>query len=615
MALIDATIAEQSKSVLPCSIARPRLHTLLAYGADLMSVNIALARGWSISAPLPFGLALNVAINAQPETIDDMNALLGGQTACDPVVGARAVDIHLAASQAHLFALAEQDDTVIQLFGSHLAAPEDRAAAQAFHTITSDRAAIAARVMTEQSDVVIGIWDGVTRGTIGGTRHSISAALELGVPVIWVDANNPSDWRILHATETLAAPWAISMEDRESALKQLISNALYPADLKWDGVREKEHWRAHSNFFLQAYRRVEALFDGSKGRWLSSLTQHYERPEDIAHSSGAPLLAAANALPRTDVLLVENIASTVMRRFAWADGVSTYLSDAYRGGMVTSFFLSALAIIGGVAYLPFASIDQKWGFAAFEFVLLVAIVGITIVGRKRRWHSRWFETRRVAEYFRHAPFLLLIGVARSAGRWPRGPGSAWPEWYAIHVLSGIGLPQMTVTSAYLKNALTLVRDQHVIPQRDYHRSKSNRLKRVQHNLDRFSEFLFIFAVVSVAIYLAIELAAANGILPHTMPHDVAKLFTFLGVLFPTLGGAFSGIHYFGDFDRFASISEITAEKLDGIAARTNILLTAPDVEITFARVSDIAHTIDEIVVTEIENWQAVFGGKHITVPV
>ena len=82
-----------------------------------------------------------------------------------------------------------------------------------------------------------------------------------------------------------------------------------------------------------------------------------------------------------------------------------------------------------------------------------------------------------------------------------------------------------------------------------------------------------------------------------------------------MGGAFAGVHYFGDFERFAAISEITAEKLDDIATRIGFLRSAPDSEITYARVSGLAHAIDDIVVDEIENWQSVFAGKRITVPV
>ena len=615
LARIDGIIEGLRASIAPCIIATPRLHSLLAYGADLMSVKLALARNWEIVAPLPFGLAINIAVNAQPETSDDMVSLLGETSVADPEVAARAADIREAANRSILFELADQDGLVERQFQKHLSEPGNQDARSGFQSLISERAAVAARVMIEQSDIIIGVWDGVTHGAMGGTRHSIAAALGQGVPVIWVDARNPTDWRILTAPEALAAPLVIDNGNRDAQLAALIEQALNPQGVRWTDTYVQERWRPRSNALLQSYRRVEILFGEHIGLWFKSLSQSYEPPAEIAQGSGKALLDAARALPGVDQRMVESIATEVMRPFAWADGVSTYLSDAFRGSMVTSFMLSALAVIGGIAYMPFVSVDQKWGFAAFEFLLLTTIVGITYFGRRRRWHGRWFETRRVAEYFRHAPILLLLGVARSVGRWPGGPGGGWPEHFAIQALGNPGLPQMKVTPAYLRAALMLMRDQHVLPQRDYHRSKALRLKRVQHNLDRLSERFFVAAVVSVAAYLAIVASSALALLPAQWPHDVAKLFTFLGVVFPTLGGAFAGIRYFGDFERFASISDITAAKLDHIATRADILLAAPDDQITYARISNLAHAIDEIVVTEIENWQSVFGGKNISVPV
>jgi hypothetical protein len=137
---------------------------------------------------------------------------------------------------------------------------------------------------------------------------------------------------------------------------------------------------------------------------------------------------------------------------------------------------------------------------------------------------------------------------------------------------------------------------------------------VHHNLDRFSEVLFVLAVVSVMIYLA----AKGGSLLHlwpNMPEKLSFFFTFLGVLLPTFGGAIAGIRYFGDFERFAAISSVTAEKLEAIDQRATLLLAAPDRELDYGRVADLAHAMDNVVVSEIESWQAVFGGKNVTVPV
>ena len=615
LALLGRMATDEAGAGDSISVARVQMHSLLAYGADLMGVHAAIANGWTVAAPLPFGRALNLAINAQPTNLMDMDALLNSEAIGDATASRRAKEISEIVDQVHLFELAEQDQEVEALYRAHLTAPNDETAKHAFVAICSDRAAMAARVMVEHSDLLIGIWDGETRGAIGGTRHTIEAALEQGIAVVWIDARNPGSWHVLRATEELAglAQRSSSAQPVE-ALQAVVREALRPSGEALT-IHRTEKWRNKSNVWFQAYRRIELLFGEPGKRPFRRLRQRYEHPLKIAKGSGAPMLAAATALPGVDRAIPERIATDVLKPFAWADGVSTWLSDAYRGGMVASFFLSAFAIIGGIAYLPFASVEQKWGFAAFEFLLLAMIVAIFVTGKRLRWHERWFETRRVAEYFRHAPILLLLGAARSTGRWPRGADGNWPEHYVRHALRGIGLPQMKVTPAFLLGALKLMRDHHVVPQSNYHRGKADKLKRAQHNLDRTSEFLFLLAVLSVAIYLLIELGAGLGWLPHTLPHDVAKTFTFLGVLFPTMGGAFAGVHYFGDFERFAAISAITAEKLGDVETRIGFLLDAPDSEITYARVSGLAHAIDDIVVDEIENWQAVFGGKHITVPV
>jgi hypothetical protein len=127
--------------------------------------------------------------------------------------------------------------------------------------------------------------------------------------------------------------------------------------------------------------------------------------------------------------------------------------------------------------------------------------------------------------------------------------------------------------------------------------------------------MFLLAIVSVVLYLALK---GGGVL-HWWPKSAAEasgyVFTFLGVLLPTFGGAIAGIRYFGDFERFSAISTVTAERLTAIDLRAQLLLAAPDGEMDYGRVADLAHAMDEAVVSEIESWQAVFGGKNVTVPV
>jgi len=621
---IDKTVAAAPTVFGAGSVAPTRFHSLLANGADQMASDMALHRGWELVAPIPFGRKLNEAINAAPTTVLDARALLEGRDAMDPQTQSNALAIRALTDRARTFELADADDFIATLYLEHLSVPLEFSKAQRFTVERSERAALAGKILVEQSDIVIGVWDGLTTAHVGGTGHTIEIALELGAPVIWIDPGQPNAWRILRAPESLTTLATATQEDRCEILTAMINEVLLPivvsdaTDKSFRGVRalDSEKWRAQSNPLAHAYRRVETMFgaDSFRARFRS-IKQTYETGDAIAVGSAADMMKSLKSLLASDPPFVDQIEEAVLRRFAWADGISSRLSDSYRGGMTVSFVLSALAIVGGVSYLPLVKADHKWFFALFEFLLLSAILTITFVGSRRRWHARWFETRRVAEYFRHSPVLLALGVARPSGRWPRGTTTSWPEWYARYALREIGLPRVVITPGYLRAVLTKLLDDHVTRQRDYHLYKAKRLTNAHRNLDRLSVVSFQLGVASVGIYLLLKVATVLGWLDDAWLLNAAKIFTVLGVLFPTFGGAIAGIRYFGDFERFAAISEVTAEKLGAVQARIEVLQAAPDATLHYSHVAELGHVTDDIVVSEIENWQAVFGGKHITVPV
>jgi hypothetical protein len=600
---------------------QPRLHTLLADGVDQVAARSAFGRGWELVAPLPFGRKLNTAINARPTTPHDARMLVAGGSASDPCTRTRSEALSDLAASARLFELAERDDLMTSCFLAQLEAPQSAIKAQLFQAMASERVALAGRVMIEQSDLLVAVWDGAVRSPVGGTGHTICVALTLGAPVLWIDARAPEDWRILTVPESI--PDVQARAEISVLLTRLVRAAVTPPESTATPdprgapsparIIEEEVWMPRSHPLSHAYRRIEALFGGEPHPWRN-LRQSYEPPESIGRGSGAAVLAVLRELPGGDPDLPQAVEG-LLRRFAWADGISARLSDLYRGGMTSNFLLSAAAIISGVTYMPFVSGDAEGPFAAVEFLLLVAILSITWLGQRRRWHTRWFETRRVAEYFRHAPILIALGVARPVGRWPKGTDTSWPEWYARHGLREIGLPHLAVTSGYLRAALENLLDMHIKRQRDYHVCKAERLTRVHENLDRLSGLSFLLAFISVTLCLAMLIASALNLVSREYVSHASSWFTLAGVILPTLGAAIAGIRYFGDFERFAAISEVTAEKLNAVHQRINLLLAVPEEMLDYGRVSDLAHASDDIVVSEIESWQSVFGGKHITVPV
>ncbi|MCA3692232.1 hypothetical protein [Aquidulcibacter sp.] len=626
--LFDLVVAAERAANPTKAVAETRMHSLLVDGLDQIAARQAKGRKWELVAPLPFGRRLNTAINAHPLNADEARFLLSGNGVCSAATQERATVIDDLVDSARLFELADRDALIEHLYLAKLSAPTDVNAAQAYSFAASERVALAAQVMIEQSDIVVGVWDGGSTSFVGGTGHTIALALSMGTPVLWIDARNPRNWHILQVPEHLAAlPHVVGEASQPMAeLRALVETVLRPTPGKTmahkgdheEGLKalDAEKWRPKSQFIWHGYRRVEALFGSERMRdRFRNLTIHYESPDAILTGSGQSQIEAARNLLQQDPGFVTRISTDILKRLAWADGISSHLSDAYRGGMVLNFLFGAFAVVGGIAYLPIASSEQKWIFAGFELVLLAGILAITWVGQKRRWHRRWFETRRVAEYLRHATILLTLGVARPSGRWPRGTQTSWPEWYVRHGLRDVGLPRVTITSAYLRTALSDLVLRHVAAQSAYHRQKAKRLHKTHHRLDQLSEALFTLAVLSVSLYLGLKLAGSTHVIDKEVASHFSKLFTFLGVFLPTFGGAIASIRYFGDFERFSAISEVTAEKLDVIAERGALLLAGPDDLISYAHVAELAHATDDVVVNEIENWQSVFGGKNITVPV
>lgn len=598
-----------------------RMHSVMADGTDQLAAREALARGWEIVALLPFGRALNCAINAHPRSLADAQALLTGAAAEDGTVQDRAETIRSLVARAHVFELADVDDrTTVRFLDMH-ASPGDAAKAEVFRADRSARVALAGRLAIEQSDLLIAVWDGVRTNLVGGTGHTVAAALDSGTPVLWIDPADPDAWRILGAPESL-----VTLRDDDDAgdrgamLRDIVAAALLPgSSVPATGTQQGAaalaagKWQAQSDPLWHAYRWIERRFGGGTvGR--EGLTQTYETPAQVVTGSGAGVAQALGALPDADTGFTDRVLRGVLGRFAWADGISAHLSDTYRGSMVVNFVLSAAAVISGVAYLPFVGSEWKWPFAAFEVLLLGAILAITWIGQRRRWHGRWFETRRVAEYLRHAPLLLSLGAARAPGRWPRSADAVWPEHYARHALREAGLPRVSITRAYLRAALTGLIAPHVAAQRAYHAAKAQRLAAAHHNLDRLSERSFQLAVAAAAGFLLIVAANALGWVDDRPFSVLAKVFTFLGVALPTFGGCLAGIRFFGDFERFAAISRVTAAKLETVERRITLILRAPDSALDYASVTALAHATDDIVVSEIENWQSVFEAKQITVP-
>ena len=540
-AAVDAALAEvlariAAKASSAEKLDAVRLYSLLSPGVDQSAADFALDAGWQLVAPLPFGAALNSAIGAGAKSEEDLAALTSGGKAADEAVEARAQAIRERVAQAHCFELAERDDEIRGALSASLADPADSAARRRYDALASDNVALAGRIMLERCDLLIAVWDGAYSDLAGGTGHTVIAALKEGVQVLLIEPQRAAEWRMLTHPEDFGH----RSEDTNKATSEAELDALIEAALAVpDAQISRERWRETSPFGLGIYRRLETLF-GGRNTSSGTASARSEAPAVIAEGSAAELLNCTREVLGEEDGVYRKLRDELLPGFAHADGISTRLSDAYRSGMTVSFALSALAIIGGILYLPLGLADQKWIFASIELALLLAILAMTYVGHRRRWHGRWFETRRVAEYLRFGPALTVLGIARSKGRWPRGESGEGPERFARNALRYVGLPEARVDRDFLRKVLTGIVLPHVRGQRRYHEAKAKQLRRVHDRIDRSADLAFLAAVISVSLWLVLYGAGQLGLIDPALATSLAKLFTFLGVAFPTIAPTLPG---------------------------------------------------------------------------
>jgi len=622
LGLIERVGAQTTIHGLDQAGVRFRLVTLLTSGTDQIAAEMALGRQWELSAPLPFGCDLNAAIAAAPGTADDATAILSGNPPKDAATAERAKTIYDLMDRADVFEMAERDTEIEEAFLNALDHPDRLTRHAPFLHYTSQRAQLAGQILLEQCDILIAVWDGESTIAQGGTGHTAKVALEAGIPVLWMDPNDPEKVRLIRLPEELeASSDPLEPDQMETAIVSAVKSAIglgqppHGGRSAGLGAVSQKAWRGASSVTSHAFRRVETLF-GESGwaRKFRSIRQHYESPDNVADGGHAALLGAIGSLGKDGQSLRTAVEVKALPAFAWTDAIASQMADRYRSGMVINFTLGALAIISGVLYLPLVDTSQKWMFASIELGLLLAIVVNTVAGQKLRLHGRWLETRRVAEYGRHAPLLYVFGVARPLGRWPAALRSLWPEWYARMVVRNMGLVPTRVDSAYLRTAAQTLRDHFVDPQVGYHLTKSDRLHRAHHTIERVAERLFALAILVVTTFLTLAALAALGVLDADRVTGFAKWFTVIAIALPTISGALAAIGFFGDFDRFADISQGTAERLGALRERIDAFLRLPDQALSYEQFANLARGADAIVFEEIQAWQSVFSGKRITVP-
>ncbi len=604
----------------------------LAEGADRLGAKAAVARGWKLTAVLPFprwaylcDFKTRIANRADP----------GGPEATDP--NGRPDRKSLAEFRSCIRA-AERTGGVQVLDGTvseealqrwerlkllrrraaRGAAPERRAESQ-----HRDYRPLASALCLN-SDVVVAVWN-QDEGKPGGTGDVVRLAGEYGIPVVVI----PPDGK--------ANPWFYDQrhpENREglAPLNQHLRRLLVAP--RWSDADRKPQSDLREAYFREGRGggRLGWLWGwGIYDRFLRLLSpapeSQQQKPPPAAAEPPRPAtpeaarsdLAGAlrekwekewRAQGAGDEVVAALTRTGIHRHYAWASHLASHYGACYRDAFLANYMLSWLAVAAGAFGVVFHQAGWEsatYRIAIVEVALLSGIVLIVWRGGRRDWHARWLDYRRVAEGIRLLPMMLLLGrtpvlVARSSQQ-VTGQES-WADWMFRAVVREAGVLPLDLAlhlpagRRYLEKGL-------LDSQIRYHRGVATRMGTADEVLHFLTAVIFVLALLLAGAHV-LDLWWAIHHDVHLIPATLADALVIPTLALPALGAALHGFRSQGEFEATAKRSELIEDRLREVQKELS-KLPGGSVE----RLAEIAVDTATVMNAELSAWFSAYQNKGI----
>ena len=458
-----------------------------------------------------------------------------------------------------------------------------------------------AEILLRHTDFLVAIDDPEDEGRLGGTRQTIGAALQLGMPVALMHTSKEGV-AILRARADFDEPVFLPPTAAAQAIWRLVGELM--------GLE--------AQFPREAAFGVEEFFAASPPRpdWRNWLWSNFERAFDGvggAHATG------------------ERSPFDVYR--ARASVLANYYAGQYRGAFLAGYGLAVLAVALAAASLmalppagATASLEQESILATLGVSKLIALTAIMLLARdanRRRLAHRAADWRYLTERLRAMVYLPCAGALRAAVSWSLPYTTRLAAEGMVDQLFQSIVRQVRPLEALhgelegrrLRQApaaaLTVIRHEWLNGQRAYHQKNARTLGRMTAALEMLGRALnwTVVAVVAADLALLVFSWASDGSgavaeVSRAVEHQVTPTFILIAAVLPAAIASLAGIRFQSECARLADRSQHMAAQLHEVAERAELLDLRPVRALDALRLAeDVATlTIDEVV-----EWSAIYG--------
>ncbi|MGB8031139.1 MAG: hypothetical protein WCF30_15920 [Terracidiphilus sp.] len=453
------------------------------------------------------------------------------------------------------------------------------------------------RIVLEQSDFLIAIWDGEPAAGRGGTTQIINEALEQNIPIVWLHASQQKAPCIL-LIDDAGNRQELPLEQLDSRFASRFSQAGGDAERNFNfshAYCAEKQPRYDFGRLFRIFRDVLAKRKFPGGSW---------KIKDFELSARAEWTKMISQPPAPPEATQRYLLDRLCPHYAWADGLSGYYAGLLRSSSLAINLLSASAVLVAMLGMLFHAYHLEGGrVPAFtEFALIVVILAITWHGRRKCWHERWLNYRQLAELLRQYCYLSPLGCPLATPPLPAhfssGSDRSWVDGMFRAIARDLGLAPATVDRPYLASIGKLI-ENILDDQIGYHEGNCHTLSKLSHRLHHIGTTLFVLTLLACVV--------------HVFTNQESYWLLILATVPPAFGAAFYGIASHGEFARTADRSRAMALELRSLQSMDlkNALDSRTE---SFAALRQAAQRIAGVMIAETMDWSFVFRYRTLNLP-
>ena len=540
-----------------------RLVTALADGADTILGQQAVARSWQLDIVLPFTRETYATDFTTGETRGDYESLLEAAHSAFELEEARGDDEREAAAYER-----------------------------------------AGRIVLDQAEILIAVWDRSPVRGRGGAAQIVSEAVLRGIPVIHIDPTSDAKPTLLWGgieerdlgQQTVETVPRAGLEALPELLRLLMGEPQISGECRQLALFEGKPKRSFPGL---AYPLLLALVGVRRLRKSDFITPDEAR-------SAQTLQAICDGGMADDGRFARRISLLLGPRFGRADATATRYAQLFRSGYVLNFSLAALAVVLSLLGLIVPSYVMPMMIVA-ELGTISAILILTRTARRRGWHRRWLDNRLLAEQLRCLSVACQLGDLRLG--YSADEQGSWVAWTIRSTARALGLPSACVGPVYLECCrTTLVRL--IDDQMSYLKVDGGRMHRLEHRLHRLGGALFVTTALICVVHFLVEVADEMGL--HFAHDDYAAPFlavaTIASAALPAIGAAIYGIRMQGDFSG-------SAERSDGLHAHLKTLRDVIEEDhLDFDTLRRRVRRLADLLTRGVATWKETYHARPLSLP-